>query len=1164
MNFYKRTLLSIRVKLIRQFPLFLLAGLFVLQGCNHSSSQKIDTNSDSYRKAVSAFYQGLAAEQTDHLNYAANQMLEVTKLYPDEPASWANLGVMAMRRGNFDQAKKRFKKAKKRAPGNADIVFLEGLMEKRQENMQQALKYLKKAHKMDPENMKILYMQVQILEQQDSRKNADQVEYLLKKILDKYPQNRAALIDLARVSAHNGDQNVLQQAVKKMEQLAQDEPSGIHKRFNKIKHAADTDNTRDAAIQLTFLQNELQKRSAFQHEKAAIQIPKSQIGFLVTRFLKLPQPTAYIAPADTNISFKIKPIAQHQNGSIIKIISLRGQLTPDILQVSNKKVTINGHQSLAFPGGNEKKPRLHSIAALDYNYDFRNDLAFAGKGGFRLYRQNADSSFSDVTRKIDLPASIISGSYRGVWPADIDLDGDLDIVLAPITGTPIVLRNNGDDTFKVLKPFKDIRNLVDFAWADLDNDGDADGIFLNKDGKLSIYLNNRSMHFKRQQTSKLPSQLKAMDVSDLNRDGYLDIVTVNAKGLVRRFWYDEQNKSWDCTKVFQTRPQKHERLFINDLDNNGGMDILLSSPKGSQIWLSQPKHQYEKLKSDIPVYVSSMADLSGDQRLDLAGRSTNEQKPVEMINHGTKNYYAITIRPHASGQTRGRRINAFGVGSEIEVRTGLMYQKILAASPLVHIGLGTHKEPGMVRIRWTNGEVQADFSALSNGSIITNKTLLKGSCPWLFAYNGNKVKFITNITWSGGLGIRLNAQKAHGVVTTADRVKIRGDQLKPKNGYYDVRVTGELWEAYYFDKFGLMAVDHPDSLSVFVNGRFSVPPPSLKTYVTDHPHPIAKALDSNGNDVTALVHKRDGKYADHFSHTKYMGLAKKHFIEIDLGNNFPGPGKGTRWLLAFGWLKPTDSSINIAISQGSIDRPQPISVEVPDGRGGWITAKKNVGFPAGKNKMVMINLNGIFKHPGDHRLRLVTTTETFWDQIRWARELPDSLVKTNILFPERMNLRYRGYSKETRADSSSPGIPHYNELRGTTQRWHVQTGFYTRYGDVSPLLKKVDNRYVIMGYGDELSFRFKAPKPPKRNWRRDFVLLANGWEKDDDYNTFHSGTVRPLPSHNSDGYKMYETSSAPLKDDPVYQAHKMDWVNYHTRYVTPDIFNHVLRPKKEQ
>lgn len=1155
----KNNVMIFRFRFISSLIFLSLMGMFVIWGCNPTKLKKVDTTSDSYRKAVSAFYQGLAAAKTNHNNYAANQMLKATDIYPAEPAFWANLGVMALRQGNFDLAKKRLKKARTRAPDNANIVFLMGLMEKRRGNMQQALKYLKKAHKINPRNMKIVFAQVNILERQ-GRENADQVERLLKQILQKYPQNRVALIELARVAAQNGDQHRLRQTVKKLQQ--QEQPIPVQKRIKKINKAIDAGNTGDIAIHLTFLKNELQKSGSFQHEKELIQLPKSKIGFLFTHFLKLPQPTVHIAPADFNISFKTKKIAQPKKGSLVKAVSLRGQLKPDILQANNKKVIINGHQTLAFPGGDESQSGLHSIAAIDYNYDFRNDLAFAGEHGFRLYHQNVDTTFTNVTKEIGIPSSVINGSYQGVWSADIDLDADLDMVLAPTNGSPIVLRNNGDNTFKAMKLFKAVQNIVDFAWVDLDYDTDPDGIFLSKKGVLTIYHNNRSMHFQKLQLPKIPSEVEGMAVSDLNRDGSFDIVTINSKSNIQRFWYDKKKENWNITTVINTRSDRHNRLFIVDLDNNGGLDILVSSPSGSQIWLSKQDHQYEKLKADIPVYISSVTDLSGDQRLDLIGWSTSKKRPVKLINHGSKNYYAIVIRPRASGPTRGRKINAFGVGSVVEVRTGLMYQKLLTTSPLIHIGLGTHKKPGMIRILWPNGTLQANFTELSNGAIITNETFLKGSCPWLFAYNGHKMKFVTNAIWSGGLGIRLNAQKAHGVVTTADRIKIRGDQLEPKNGYYDVRITGELWEVYYFDKIGLMAVDHPDSVSIFVNGRFSVPPPSLKVYVTDRPHPIAKALDSNGNDVTALVSQRDGKYADHFGHTKYMGLAKKHFIEIDLGKNFPGPGKGTRWLLAYGWLMPTNSSINIAISQGSVERPKPISVQVPDGHGGWVTVKKNVGFPAGKNKMVMINLSDIFKYREGHRIRLVTSTETYWDQIRWARELPDTLIKTRILNSKKMELRYRGYSKVTKKNASSPSIPHYNKLRGTTQRWHAQTGFYTRYGNVAPLLKEVDNRYVIMGYGDEIRFHFKAPKPPKKDWSRDFVFIANGWEKDDDYNTFHSGTVRPLPSHNSDGYKMYEKLSTSLEEDPVYQAHKMDWVRYHTRYVTPEIFRQALLPKK--
>ena len=51
---------------------------------------------------------------------------------------------------------------------------------------------------------------------------------------------------------------------------------------------------------------------------------------------------------------------------------------------------------------------------------------------------------------------------------------------------------------------------------------------------------------------------------------------------------------------------------------------------------------------------------------------------------------------------------------------------------------------------------------------------------------------------------------------------------------------------------------------------------------------------------------------------------------------------------------------------------------------------------------------------------------------------------------------------------SSPEIPDYNHLMASTQIWRDLTGYYTRFGDVRPLLSQIDDRYVIMNAGDEL------------------------------------------------------------------------------------------------
>ena len=59
------------------------------------------------------------------------------------------------------------------------------------------------------------------------------------------------------------------------------------------------------------------------------------------------------------------------------------------------------------------------------------------------------------------------------------------------------------------------------------------------------------------------------------------------------------------------------------------------------------------------------------------------------------------------------------------------------------------------------------------------------------------------------------------------------------------------------------------------------------------------------------------------------------------------------------------------------------------------------------------------------------------------------------------------------------------------------------------LLSGVDDRNVITNAGDEMQLRFPAGELVSSGWRRDFVLIGDGWEKDGDYNTEYSSTVTP-------------------------------------------------------
>ena len=252
----------------------------------------------------------------------------------------------------------------------------------------------------------------------------------------------------------------------------------------------------------------------------------------------------------------------------------------------------------------------------------------------------------------------------------------------------------------------------------------------------------------------------------------------------------------------------------------------------------------------------------------------------------------------------------------------------------------------------------------------------------------------------------------------------------------------------------------------------------------------------------------------------------------------------------------TDSSINVAMTQGERWRARGLSLEVPDGRGGWIVARDNLGFPAGRRKTILVDLSDVFRPGVPRRLRLRTNLEIYWDHIEWAQGLPDTALKEVRLQPTVADLHYRGYSVIDRPDPGAPEVPDYYRISGTKQRWRDLIGYYTRFGDVRELLERVDDRYVIMNSGDEMSFRFAEPPPPAAGWVRDFVIVGDGWIKDGDYNSTFSKTVLPLPYH---AKREYTQESGSLEEEWAYRRHPEDWQTYHTRYVTPDVFTNALR-----
>lgn len=1159
------------MKAFRYGLLCTLPGILalLLSGC-HSGGKLPEKSSEAYADFVSVFYTGLAALQVGDDVRAGTELGRATQMVPGEPAGWANWGVLALRQRSFDVAAEKLEQARALAPKNDAMYYLLGLVEAGKGRTSEAIADLRRAVEINPKNLIATYRLAEEIERQGDPNSDTEFQKLMQQIVQAQPDNLAALVELSRIAAKRGDSAVLRRSVASIRARSQGWPPEVQEQLAALEAAAAGPDSHATAMRTTFLRNALMRVPDFRQSMAAIKPPPGDEAQPFTHFLRLETPVFATAAADTALTFGVEPLPSPDKTqwNWIGAISLSDTGGPTVVEANGSEVRLATGAKFPFPGGATKTPPLpEGVVAIDFNYDFKTDLVLAGTGGVRFFRQDKPEVFTDVTAQTRLPKAIVNGHYTGAWAVDIEADGDLDIVLGSSDGRPTVLRNNGDGTFTVIYPFGGISGVPGFVWADLNGDGNPDASFIDGSGRLHVFMNERSGRFTEIPAPGRLGQIKAITAADASHNGVLNLLAVQNDGTIVGLALKNDGRNWGVTEMARVPDASSflagdVRLRAADLDNNGAIDLLLarvspvagSNAAGALLWLGDTNGNFvPATRTMAPPVVFDATDLNADGRLDLLGLSGDGQ-PVLAVNRGSKDYHWQIIRPRAKQAVGDQRINSFGVGGEIEIRSGLLVQMQPITGPQIHFGLGEQNSVDVARILWPNGSLRAEFALKADQEVVAEQRL-KGSCPFLFAYNGKNMEFVKDaVPWGSAIGLRINNLGTASIAATEEWYKIGHDELVPRDGSYDLRITGELWETYYYDYVSLMTVDHPAGTEIFTDERFAVPAAKPQVITLGPIHKIARAVDDNGRDVTDVVRDLDGRYLDTFGRGQYQGITRDHYVEVDLGDNVPVDGP--LYLIAKGWLHPSDSSINVAISQGRHEAPRAISLEVPDGHGGWVVARANLGFPAGRKKICLLDLTKVFRPGTPHRVRLRTNLEVYWDSIEWAEGLPETPLKITRLAPTLADLHYRGFSVIHQANDSSPEIPDYSQLAGTKQTWRDLEGYYTRYGDVRELLAGVDDRYVIMNAGDEMSFRFQAPPPPAVGWVRDYVIAGDGWIKDGDYNTSYAKTVLPLPRHDR---RDYNTPPGKLEDEWAYRHHPEDWQNYHTRYVTPESVQNALR-----
>jgi len=921
-----------------------------------------EPSSAEYRAAVSAFEVGVAALQVGDDATADSRLSELTRLVPAEPSGWANWGLLAVRQRNFDTAAQRLGRARELAPRDAHVLQLLGILERNRGRSADAIVELRKAAEIDPRDLRSRYALAQEIERQGGPDADTEFTQQIRAILAMQPDNLAALLEDARVAAKRGDPAALQPTLARIRRLASTWPPEVVEQLTAAEKTASDPNARVAAMRVTVLRNVLVRLPEYRESLAAIKAPAGEEAAPFVRFVRLPTPVRKTAAPDLAITFDVRTMRAETGGPWSWAGAIRLGSADDVATaVANAdEVRLSTGAVLRFPGGAARmSPSPEGVVQLDFDYDFRTDLALIGAGGVRVFRQESPDRFKDVTDAARLPKAVVDGSYTGGWPIDIEADGDLDILLGTKDGAPVVLRNNGDGTFTDTHPFAGVSGLRQFVWADLDGDGNPEAAMIDGAGRLHVFGNERQGLFRERALPTTDAVIKAITAADVDNDGVIDLVAVRADGVVLRLSGTADGRGLTATEIARL-PGRSEllagdvRLHAADLDNNGAIDLYLApvtparGATGAIAWLGNEKGAFTLLDHAIgPPQVFDAADLDHDGKLDLIGLAA-DGAAAQAINRSSRHYHWQIVRPRAAQAFGDQRINPFGIGGEIEIRAGLLVQRHPIAGPQVHFGLGEQTSTDVVRVLWPNGTVRAEFGVKADQAIDTEQRL-KGSCPFLFAWDGTRMTFVKDaVPWGSAIGLRINTLGSAAIAATEEWYRIGRDQLAPHDGFYDLRITAELWEVYYYDHLALMTVDHPAGTEVFVDERFVIPPAKLAITAVATPQKISRAVDDTGRDVTATVRDQDGKALDGFGAGQYQGVTRDHYVEVDLGASVPADGP--LYLVANGSLYPTDSSINVALSQGERWRAHGLVLEVPDGRGGWVVARDNLGFPAGRRK----------------------------------------------------------------------------------------------------------------------------------------------------------------------------------------------------------------------
>ncbi len=716
---------------------------------------------------------------------------------------------------------------------------------------------------------------------------------------------------------------------------------------------------------------------------------------------------------------------------------------------------------------------------------------------------------------------------------DADHDGDLDILVTNIDAANDLLNNNRDGTFKSLSPNlagnSDQQATQFFLATDLDADNDVDLIFIRASDAHTVLINDRLWSY---QTSKQFQEFESSDVQalvavDIDADAQMELVGWAEDGSLL-LWQQQGNGVWQPEKIYQSvlKAKQQRNISAQDVSGNGQAELLLRTDQGFEVVALSATGAAEQLHLEEAVNLQLMPMVSSLNGASLiAIQAQGEGVEISEWPAGEGRFAFVTMSftgKHDAAETM--RSNMSGIGTQVGVRFGSRWARANThknsslrgynLQPLA-IGLNGQDAADFVEIEWSDGVYQTELDVpVKNSVTIAEEQRQLGSCPVLFAWNGEKFDFVTDILGVGAQGFLVEP----GTIMPPrpwEYVPFGPGMLKPADGRFKFKLTEPMEENSYIDSMHLTAYDVPQGWDLIVDERMATGAPEVTGEVFFYQTSLspAAALNSKGLDVLGEVKNQDqvAMPLDDID-ARYIGLLEDvETLELQFEQALDH-NDGMPILAAESWVELPYSQTHFAAWQaGKTFRS--VSLEAKSAQGEWQMVYPEFGIPAGMPRTMALPLQDL--PAGTTGLRLSWNRQIYWDRIRVVfADTPPEKIITRELSPKLATVAKSGFSKRVNHPQRRP--EYLYQQRTPFGDVKYPTGMYTNIGEMTELIDAADDALAIIGPGEEIHVEFDAPENPAPEMQRWYVLETKGWAKDKDMYTATGSFVEPLPRAHPD------------------------------------------------